>query len=115
MKKALVLGCGLIGKTVALDLAEDFSVTVMDPFEKALASLADRNDIKKIQKPADDAAALAEAAKDADIVCGLLPSHLEGASEADPRDGEKLCQPERIPAQRRDGRTCEKERLGGGL
>ena len=37
MKKALVLGCGLIGKTVALDLAEDFSVTVMDPFEKALA------------------------------------------------------------------------------
>ena len=56
MKKALVLGCGLIGKTVALDLAEDFSVTVMDPFEKALASLADRNDIKKIQKPADDAA-----------------------------------------------------------
>ena len=81
MKKALVLGCGLIGKTVALDLAEDFSVTVMDPFEKALASLADRNDIKKIQKPADDAAALAEAAKDADIVCGLLPSHLEGASQ----------------------------------
>ena len=81
MKKALVLGCGLIGKTVALDLAEDFSVTVMDPFEKALATLADRNDIKKIQKPADDAAALAEAAKDADIVCGLLPSHLEGASQ----------------------------------
>ncbi|WP_158095917.1 saccharopine dehydrogenase C-terminal domain-containing protein [Cloacibacillus sp. An23] len=81
MKKALVLGCGLIGKTVAIDLAKDFEVTVMDPFEKALASLGDRNDIKKIQKSADDAAALAEAAKDADVICGLLPSHLEEASQ----------------------------------
>lgn len=81
MKKALVLGCGLIGKTVALDLAGDFAVTVMDPFEKALASLADRPDIKKIQKPADDPEALRDAAKDADIVCGLLPSHLEEASQ----------------------------------
>lgn len=81
MKKALVLGCGLIGKTVALDLAKDFEVAVMDPFEKALDSLADRDDIKKIQKSADDAAALAEAAKDADIICGLLPSNLEEASQ----------------------------------
>lgn len=81
MKKALVLGCGLIGKTVAIDLAKDFEVTVMDPFEKALASLSGRDDIKKIQKSADDSAALAEAAKDADIICGLLPSHLEEASQ----------------------------------
>ena len=48
MKKALVLGCGLIGKTVAIDLAKDFEVTVMDPFEKALASLSDRDDIKRV-------------------------------------------------------------------
>ena len=34
MKKALVLGCGLIGKTVAIDLAKDFEVTVMDPSRK---------------------------------------------------------------------------------
>ncbi|WP_281678555.1 saccharopine dehydrogenase family protein [Synergistes jonesii] len=81
MKKALVLGCGLVGKTVALDLAKDFEVSVMDPYEKALASLAERDDIKKIRKPADDAAALREAAKEADVVCGLLPSHLEGASQ----------------------------------
>lgn len=81
MKKALVLGCGLIGKLVAIDLSKDFEVTVMDPFEKALASLGDRKDIKKLQKSAGDAAALAEAAKDADIVCGLLPSHLEEASQ----------------------------------
>ena len=81
MKKALVLGCGLIGKTVAIDLAQDFEVTVMDPFAEALASLKDRNDIKKIQKSATDSAALAEASKDADIVCGLLPGQLEGPAQ----------------------------------
>ena len=54
MKKALVLGCGLVGKTVALDLAKDFEVSVMDPYEKALASLAERDDIKKIRKPAEE-------------------------------------------------------------
>lgn len=78
MKKALVLGCGLIGKTVAIDLSKDFDVTVMDPFAESLAGLKDREDIKKLQKPANDAAALSEAAKDADIVCGLLPSQFEG-------------------------------------
>lgn len=77
MKKALVLGCGLIGKTVALDLSQDYDVTVMDPFAEALASLSDRSDIKKIQKSAGDSVALAEAASDTDIICGLLPSFLE--------------------------------------
>ena len=81
MKKALVLGCGLIGKTVALDLSEDFEVTVMDPLEDALASLRNRNDIRKIQKSANDREALAVAAKNADIVCGLLPSQYEGDAQ----------------------------------
>ena len=79
MKKALVLGCGFIGKLVALDLAEGFEVAVMDPSESSLAALADRKDIKKIQKPANDLDALTEAAKDTDIVCALLPQSVEGA------------------------------------
>ena len=78
MKKALVLGCGLIGKLVALDLANDFQVTVMDPSEASLAGLAARDDIKKIQKPANDKEALAEAAKDVSVVCALLPQSIEG-------------------------------------
>lgn len=77
MKKALILGCGLIGKIVALDLSQDFEVSVMDPFAEALAGLKGREDIKKIQKSASDRDALTEASKDADIVCGLLPGHLE--------------------------------------
>jgi saccharopine dehydrogenase-like NADP-dependent oxidoreductase len=78
MGKALVLGCGLIGKTVALDLAQDYDVTVMDPYAEALAAI-DNPKIKKLQKSAGDSVALAEAAKDADIICGLLPSFLEAS------------------------------------
>ena len=79
MKKALVLGCGLIGRLVAIDLADSFEVTVIDPSEKSLAGLADRNDIKKVQKPANDTAALAAAAEEANIVCALLPQSVEGS------------------------------------
>ncbi len=79
MRKVLILGCGLMGRTVATDLSEDFDeVAVMDPLADALALLENRPNIRKIQKSACDESALAEAAKEADIVCGLLPSHLEG-------------------------------------
>ena len=46
MKKVLVAGCGLVGKTIALDLSQDFDVTVMDPSESSLASI-DNPNIKK--------------------------------------------------------------------
>jgi saccharopine dehydrogenase-like NADP-dependent oxidoreductase len=77
MKKALVLGCGLVGKTIALDLADEFDVAVMDPSAEALNSLKTEK-IIKLQKSAADRAALADAAKGVDIVCGVLPSQLEG-------------------------------------
>lgn len=77
MKKALVLGCGLVGKTIAIDLMEEFAVTVMDPSEDALASLKEGK-ITKLRGSATDSAMLADAAKDADIICGVLPSQLEG-------------------------------------
>ncbi|MCQ4814201.1 saccharopine dehydrogenase family protein [Cloacibacillus evryensis] len=78
MKKVLVLGCGLIGRTVALDLSADFEVTVMDPAVASLARLEDRKNITKVQKSACDLDILEEYAAKADIVCGLLPGHLEG-------------------------------------
>lgn len=37
MRKVLILGCGLMGRTVATDLSEDFDeVAVMDPLADAL-------------------------------------------------------------------------------
>lgn len=81
MKKALVLGCGLIGKTIALDLAQDFDVTIMDYSSKALDTLKDQPKIKKVQGSALDLDFITGLAKDADIVVGVLPSHLEEAAQ----------------------------------
>ena len=78
MKKALVLGCGMIGKTIALDLAQDFEVTIMDYSKKALDMLSDRPDIKKEEGSAIDLDFVTRLVKDADIVCGVLPLVLEG-------------------------------------
>ncbi len=38
-KKVIVLGAGLVGKAMALDLASKFEVTSIDINEEALASL----------------------------------------------------------------------------
>lgn len=81
MKKAIILGCGLIGKTVALDLAKDFEVTVIDPNAEALESLKEHGEIKKVRGSANEKGLLAEVANEADIVCGMLPGYLEGAPQ----------------------------------
>ncbi len=81
VKKVLVLGCGLIGKTVALDLAGEFVVTVMDPVQEALDSIDDTSGIQKILGSAQDKEALEKAVSDADIICGLLPSSIEGEAQ----------------------------------
>lgn len=81
MKKAVVLGCGLIGKTIALDLARDFDVTVMDCSRKALDALSDWPKIAKREGSALDLDFVTELVRDADIVCGVLPGHLEGAPQ----------------------------------
>ena len=76
--KALVLGCGLIGSTIALDLSADLDVTVMDPSEKSLDWIRKRADVKAIQASAADFDMLDEAAAAADITCVALPCAFEG-------------------------------------
>lgn len=76
--KALVLGCGLIGSTIALDLSSDFDVTVMDPSERSLEWIRSRAKVQAIQKSAMDFSSLDAAANNADIICEALPSALEG-------------------------------------
>ncbi len=71
MKKALVLGCGLVGKTIALELSKEFSVTVLDSSEENLNKL--KGNLRKIKGSALDTDLLKELSKDADIVCGALP------------------------------------------
>lgn len=78
MDKMLVLGCGLVGKTVATDLAADCFVTVLDPSAGSLEKLKDHPNIRKVKGSASDPHLLGDLVSDVDVVCGLLPSLFEG-------------------------------------
>ena len=73
MKRAIVLGAGMVGATIAEDLVGDFEVTVADVREEALdrvrgarlerADLSNPDEVKRL-------------VADQDVVVGALSSHL---------------------------------------
>lgn len=79
MKKSIVLlGAGLIGRTIARDLAADPSLetTVIDVTQRHLEALRDVKGLTSRRIDLADNAALADAIRDADVVVGALPSAL---------------------------------------
>ena len=74
--KAVVLGCGLVGATIARDMAEDerFDVRVVDANTEALAKLKQRVKVETTATDLSDPARVRDAIKDAGIVLGALPS-----------------------------------------
>lgn len=74
-KKIIVLGAGLVGKAMALDLAKDFEVTSVDINEEALHSL-EANGIKTLKLNFSDKTALREAIKSFDLVIGAVPGFM---------------------------------------
>ena len=75
MKKVVVLGAGLVGKAMAIDLSEKFDVLATDINEEALASLKKRG-IKVQQLDFGDAAALTSMIRPFDIVVGAVPGFM---------------------------------------
>lgn len=75
MKKILVLGAGLVGKAMAIDLATTFDVTAADVNEEALAALQTYN-IKTRKLDFSNHAQLAEAIQPFDLVIGAVPGFL---------------------------------------
>jgi lysine 6-dehydrogenase len=78
-KKALVLGSGMVGNTIAADLArrEDLEVTVSDVRPAALERV--RGNIpnaKTVEADLGNPSRVTELAKGYDVVCGALPSAL---------------------------------------
>ena len=77
MKKITVLGAGLVGKAIAIDLAKSFIVTSVDYNAKALEILKSKcSDINTIQCDLNDEENLKRVTKDADIVVGCLPGYM---------------------------------------
>jgi lysine 6-dehydrogenase len=76
--KILVLGAGLVGGPIALDLAENngFSVTSADLDARALSRLEGRNGIYTVQADLSDQDLLARLVKDHDMVVSAVPGHM---------------------------------------
>ncbi len=76
MKKATVLGCGLVGSVIARDLAADLDVTVFDRSDEALARLRAGGKISTATADLSSADEIARAVADADVVVGAVPGFL---------------------------------------
>ncbi|MFT3771963.1 MAG: saccharopine dehydrogenase C-terminal domain-containing protein [Minicystis sp.] len=75
MKRAVVLGCGMIGSTVARDLAESgVAVTVADNRPEALARVAEKCGAATVVADLADPAAIERVARGFDVAVGALPS-----------------------------------------
>lgn len=75
MKKAIVLGAGLVGKAMAIDLSKKFEVTAVDISSDALSELKKYNVTAK-QLDFSNLKALAAAIQPFDIVVGAVPGFL---------------------------------------
>lgn len=75
MKKIMVLGAGLVGKTIATDLSKDFDVTSADVSSNALDDVKSRG-IKTRQIDFNDTGALKALLAPMDLVVGAVPGFL---------------------------------------
>jgi len=75
MKKVMVLGAGLIGSNIAVDLAEDYNVTSVDSNSNRLKSLTDKK-IKTIVVDLSSPSEIKKVIKDSDLVIGALPGFM---------------------------------------
>lgn len=77
MKKIIVLGAGMVGSAMAIDLAKKHSVTVADLSSKALEKLKQKNqDINILQLNAKDKSLLISAITPFDIVVCAVPGFM---------------------------------------
>ena len=75
MKKVIVLGAGLVGKAMAIDLSKNFDVTSADINEEALGFVA-QHGIKTQKVDFTNLTQLAEALAPFDLVVGAVPGFL---------------------------------------
>jgi lysine 6-dehydrogenase len=74
--KVIVLGAGLVGKPMAIDLAKDFDVTVADISRHRLDKVPDLPNLKKAEADLSDKKTLIKLILDNDIVLNALPGDL---------------------------------------
>ncbi len=76
MKRIVVLGAGLVGKAIAIDLAKSFNVTSVDIYTSNLEKLQKYKHIKTQVADLSDKDELLDVIKDCDLVIGALPGFM---------------------------------------
>ncbi len=76
MSHVLLLGSGLVGKTIAVDLATNHQVTVIDTSNANLASLPQNENIHPINQDATNIPNIEKYINNSDLIVGALPGHL---------------------------------------
>ncbi|MBN2543427.1 saccharopine dehydrogenase NADP-binding domain-containing protein [bacterium] len=76
--KVIVLGCGLVGRAIALDLVkdDDIEVTVADKSNEALVGLKESAKIKAFKMNLSDKRIVFQLVQDYDLVIGALPGFM---------------------------------------
>ncbi len=76
--KVLILGAGLVGGPMAIDLAKDweFNITLADINKDSLDKIGAKNKISTIQKDLSDSKSIKEIVKDFDIVLNAVPGFM---------------------------------------
>lgn len=76
MKKIIILGAGMVGRAMAVDLCKKHNVTSVDVSREALNNLSSYKNIKTICQNLSDKNALALLVKDYDLVISAVPGFL---------------------------------------
>lgn len=76
MKKILILGAGMVGRAMAMDLCRDFSVTSADVNAEALQELRTGHSIQTVQVDLSAPARVKQLAADYDLVIGAVPGFM---------------------------------------
>lgn len=75
-KRIVVLGAGLVGNAMAIDLKKEHDVTSVDINEEALSSLSSKHDIKTFKADLSDGNKIQEIVKEFDLVIGSVPGFM---------------------------------------
>ena len=76
MKKIVVLGAGQVGRTIAIDLSTDYSVTSADVSEKNLSILKEKSSVQTVKADLSVATEIKKVIADADLVVGAVPGFM---------------------------------------
>jgi lysine 6-dehydrogenase len=73
MKHVIVLGAGMVGRAIVLDLAPRYAVTAVDVDEQRLARLREEAPVHTVTADLSHSAIIRKLVSDCDLVIGAVP------------------------------------------